>query len=99
MKLKRELDEDFNIYAPLFSDDLITKYNDFMTFCFISFTGWEHDAKIKSLFGHRQEHNIEWNEEWIEYFDTKNVVEPKKMKETYGELMESFKKNMAIFQS
>lgn len=99
MKLKRELDEDFNIYAPLFSDDLITKYNDFMTFCFISFTGWEHDAKIKSLFEHRQENNIEWNEEWIQYFDTKNVVEPQKMKETYGELMESFKKNMAMFQS
>jgi hypothetical protein len=99
MKLKNELDKDINIYAPLFSDDLITRYNDFNTLCFISFTGWEHDAKIKSLYGHRQEHNVEWKDDWIQCFDTKNVVEPKKMKESYSELMESFKKDLVIFQS
>lgn len=99
LKLKRELDKDFNIYAPLFSDDLITKYDDFNTLCFISLTGWEHDVKIKSLYGHREVNNIDWNEEWIQYFDTKNVIEPQKMKDTYGELMKSFKKNLVISQS
>lgn len=96
MKLKSELDKDITISAPLFSHDLITKYNDFNTLCFISFTGWEHDAKIKSLYGHRQEHNIEWNEDWIQYFDTKNVVEPTTMKKRYNDLMECFKRDLIL---
>ena len=99
IRLKRELDKDINIYAPLFSDDLSKKYNDFIHLCFISFSGWEHDAKIKSLYGHRQEHNVEWKDDWIQCFDTNNVIEPMKIKERYGELMESIKKDLVIFQS
>ena len=34
-----------------------------MRLCFVSFSGWEHDEKIKSLYELRQENNIEWNDD------------------------------------
>ena len=44
----------------------------------------------------RKEHMPEWNEEWVPFFDTNNVVEGIKMKERYDELMEYFKKEVNI---
>ena len=96
MRLKKELDKDLNIYAPLFSNDLSTRYNDFIHLCFVSFSGWEHKEKIKSLYEIRQEHNVEWNDDWILFFDTNNVVDAIKMKEGYNELLEYFKKDLSL---
>ncbi|MEN8228115.1 MAG: hypothetical protein ABFS38_08175 [Bacteroidota bacterium] len=99
IRLKKELNKDINIYAPLFSDDLSKKYIDFIHLCFVSFSGWEHDEKIKSLYELRQEHNVEWNDDWIQFFDTNNVIEAIKIKERYNELIDSFKKDLVVFQS
>ena len=96
LRLKKELDKDINIYTPLFSDDLSNKYVDFIHLCFVSFSGWEHKEKIKSLYEIRQEHNVEWNDDWIQFFDTNNVIEAIKMKERYIELIESFKKDLSL---
>ncbi|MEN8156052.1 MAG: hypothetical protein ABFS10_03820 [Bacteroidota bacterium] len=96
IKTKRELDKDVNIYTPLFSKELSKKYNDFIQLCFISFSGWEHDVKIKSLYELRQEHCPVWNDEWIQYFDTNNVVEATTMRERYTELIESFNKELVF---
>lgn len=59
IRLKKELDKDINIYTPLFSNDLSGKYLDFIHLCFVSFSGWEHKEKIKSLYEIRQEQNLE----------------------------------------
>ena len=96
IRLKKELDKEMNIYTPLFSDELGEKYIRFIQQCFISLSGWEYDAKIKSLYEQRQEHNVEWNDDWIQYFDTNNVIEAIKMKERYNELIEAFKKDLSL---
>jgi hypothetical protein len=96
MRLKRELDKEININTPLFSDDLSNKYDSFMQLCFVSHSGWEHKEKIKSLYELRQEHNPEWNDDWIPFFDTNNVIEGIKVKERYDELMEYFRKEMCL---
>ncbi len=96
IRLKKELDKDIKIYTPLFSNDLSKKYIDFIHLCFVSFSGWEHKEKIKSLYEIRQEHNVEWNDDWIQFFDTNNVIEAIKMKERYIELIESFKKDLSL---
>lgn len=96
IRLKKELDKDIKIYTPLFSNDLSKKYIDFIHLCFVSFSGWEHKEKIKSLYEIRQEHNVEWNDDWIQFFDTKNVVDAIKMKDRYDELMEFFKKDLNL---
>lgn len=99
IRLKRELDKDIHIYAPLFSNSLIDKYNEFIHLCFKSFSGWGHDAKIKSLYGHRQEYNTKWEENWIECFDTNDVAGSKILKKNYSEMMDAFKNDLIIFQS
>jgi hypothetical protein len=96
MRLKKELDKDINIYASLFSSDLNQKYSDFMYVCFVSFSGWEHEEKIKSLYKLRQEHNVEWKDDWIEFFDTNNVVDAIMMKERYNKLTEYFIKELNL---
>ena len=97
MRLKKELDQDINTYAPLFSDDLSKKYSDLIHMCFVSHSGWEHEEKIKSLYEIRQEHYVEWNDDWIPYFDTNNVVEAIKLREAHNELKDYFQStfNMA----
>lgn len=95
-RLKKELDKEMNIYTPLLSDELGEKYIGFIQLCFISNSGWEHDSKIKSLYEKRQEHNVKWNDDWIQYFDTKNVVEAIKMKEKYNEMIDAFRKDLSL---
>ena len=99
MKYKRDLDKDIKTNTPLYSDDLIKKYDSYMQLCFVSFSGWEHKEKIKSLYELRQEHTQEWKKEWIPFFDTNNVVEGIKVKERYDELMTSFKRDLSLFSS
>lgn len=96
MRLKRELDKEMNISAPLFSEDLLKKYNSFMQVCFVSHSGWEHEEKIKSQYVLRQEQDPNWLEDYIPYFDTNNVVEGIKVKERYDELMAGFKREINL---
>ena len=95
LNFKRELDKDINVSTPLYSKDIGEKYDDFMRLCFVSFSGWEHEEKIKSLYELRKEHNAEWNDDWIPFFDSNNVVEAVKVKERYDELIASFKKDLS----
>ena len=96
VRLKKELDKDINVSTPVFSNDISEKYNEFMRLCFVSFSGWEHEEKIKSLYELRQEHNVEWKDDWIEFFDTNNVIEATKLKERYNALIDSFKKDLSF---
>ncbi len=96
VRLKKELDKDITVSSPIFSNDISEKYIDFMRLCFVSFSGWEHEEKIKSLYELRQEHNIEWNDDWIPFFDTNNVVEAVKLKERYNVLIDSFKRDLSF---
>lgn len=94
LRLKKELDKEIHVHAPLFSDDLGEKYLDFMRVCFVSYSGWEHKEQIKSLYEIRKEHMAAWIDEWIPFFDTKNVVEAIRLKERYDELMACFKRDL-----
>lgn len=95
IQLKRELDKEITINTPVFSDDLSKNYNGFIHLCFVSFSGWEHEEKIKSLYELRKEQNTEWDEEWTAYFDTNNVVEGVRLKESYDTLMKYFQKELS----
>jgi hypothetical protein len=94
LRLKKELDKEINIHAPLFSKDLGKKYLDFMHVCFVSYSGWEHKEKIKSLYEIRRDNMAVWIDEWIPFFDTKNVVEAILLKERYDELIACFKRDL-----
>jgi len=102
---KRNLDKIIYSYAPLFTDELINSYNDFMKGCYTMFTGWGEDAKINSSYIKRKKHNKNWENGWINMFnyegtktdeDENNSIKIKK--ENYKLLMKSFKENLEIFQ-
>ncbi len=95
VRIKKEMDKDMNTHAPLFSDELSKKYTGFVQLCFVAHSGWEHEEKIKSHYELRQANNTAWNEDWIPYFDTNNVVDAIRMKERYDELLDSFNKDLS----
>jgi hypothetical protein len=100
IELKRDIDKEIHIYAPLFSQDLIKAYENLISLCFETFTGWGKDAKIKSLFIRRKENNIKWKKQWENRFSEKEkVYDPSKIRTAYFELMEVFRKDLEIFTS
>ena len=92
--IKRELDKYVSSHTALFSDDLIASYNTFMQACFVAFSGWEQEEKIKSLYTLRQEQQVSWDENWIPFFDTNNVLDGTVVKARYDGLMACFKKDL-----
>jgi hypothetical protein len=62
--------------------------------CFVTYSGWEHEEKIKSLYELRRENYQEWDDNWYQFFDTKNIADAIKVKEKYNELLEFFKEEM-----
>jgi hypothetical protein len=98
--LKRSLDKEIHIYAPLFSQDLVKSYDKFISLCFETFTGWGNDAKIKSLFVRRKENHKKWKEQWEDRFSKKEKVsDPNNIRTAYFELMDVFKKDLEIFKT
>ncbi len=95
VRIKKEMDKDMNTHAPFFSDELSKKYTGFVQICFVAHRGWEHEEKIKSHYELRQDNIPEWNDDWIPYFDTNNVVDAIRMKERYDELLDSFNKDLS----
>jgi hypothetical protein len=87
--LKRSLDRDAHISAPLFDPDFLRLYNELLDSCFTTFVGWGQDAKLRTLPDRRREAaGTSWTEAWDPYFaDRKDATEPSKVKTTYTMLM------------
>lgn len=67
--LKRTLDREFYCAAPLFSDGVLTAYNEFMATCFETFGSWGRNARLRTGFGRRREAaGADWNPEWEDMF-------------------------------
>ena len=48
IRAKRTLDKEMNIYSPLFSQELMRLYNQFIKLCFETYSGVGHDAKLRT---------------------------------------------------
>lgn len=110
IEIKRYLDKQVYIYAPLFSKDVLNKYNAFIDVCFEKFTGWGNDAKIKSLYNRRKECQDNWIDEWSDYFSDSYIKGTKNnddivrqditnIRDLYLELMEELKNNLEIYRT
>jgi len=96
MKLKKD-----DYYAVI----VYLSQRDIMEVCYTTFTGWGEDAKIKSLYIKREKIYKNWEDKWINMFDYKNMQADEDENnsiniktERYKILMESFKKNIEMFQ-
>lgn len=75
--IKREADRLFLSVAPLFSQNAVDEYREFMRGCFAVGTGWGLDAKIRSRFVRRQEvAGDEWLPEWDSMFTPADEIPP-----------------------
>ena len=103
IKLKRDLYKKIYIYAPLFSQQFLNKYNTFSNQCFSTFNNWGEDAKIKSPLTRRKEVGEDnWKLEWDELFDDNytNDLEISNdialIKEKYKDFIDEFINNLEI---
>jgi hypothetical protein len=69
VKLKRQLDRQFHVAVPLLSPGTQSRYNEFMSLCFLTFGLWGEDAKLNTGFGQRMAaHGPRWRKEWETLF-------------------------------
>lgn len=67
--LKRTLDEEFYVAAPLFSEGVLKAYEILMSATFSTFNEWGSDARIKtSAFRRRQAWQGTWDSSWDSFF-------------------------------
>jgi hypothetical protein len=88
--IRAEMEREMDTYGQLFTEDLKELYHSFVKMCFVSSSGWEHDLKIKSNYVLRKDHFPGWEDEWVRYFDNKNVVDAVVLRETYHQIIDSF---------
>jgi hypothetical protein len=110
IETKRFLDKQLYIYAPLFSKDVLNKYNALIDVCFEKFTGWGKDAKINSFYERRKECHDNWIENWNDCFSDSYIKERKgkdqlvakditNIRNLYLDLMEELKNNLEIYKT
>lgn len=69
IELKRKLDEEFFVAAPLFSSEVSKAYGDLMTLSFKTFGEWGQDARILSSgYQRRESWRGHWDTEWNSFF-------------------------------
>lgn len=94
--LKRSIDKEIHLAAPLFSKDFFLALTAFQDACFETFTGWGRDACLRTESGHRREHYPgEWQAAWDSLF-TKNVSTTASVKLAYAHAMQAFSKDIGV---
>lgn len=95
--LKREVDKIVYVNSPLFKDEFLKKYNEFIDNCYSSYSGWGNDAKLKTNFLRRKEVNKEWVVSWEEYFvDEDKITKTEIVKKSYINFVTFFAKEISL---
>ena len=97
IKLKRKMDRIVHVNAPLFSKQFLNKYYNFINACYSTYSGWGHDAKLRTLSERRKAADDSWDVKWSECFaDEDNCSDPKSVKLAYVELMSCFSVELGV---
>ncbi|HEY3620416.1 MAG TPA: lysozyme [Candidatus Sulfotelmatobacter sp.] len=93
---KRELDRFFNIYAPLFSQDLFQRYQSFAICCFSTYHRVGSDARLRADINVVKENwGSDWNPSWDERFVGSDATSSRwEVVTAYRELMSVFSKEI-----
>lgn len=95
--LKRFLDKEFHINAPLFPSGIFFEYETFVNLCYKSFTGWGQDAKLRTQFSRRKEtFKTNWDINWESRFDLDENEKPSRIRDSYKILVESLANSLGI---
>ena len=95
---KRKMDRIVHVNAPLFSEEFVTRYNDFINDCYRTYSGWGRDAQLRTLSDRRRKAaGDSWNTQWDVYFtDKHSCSSPQEVKSQYQLLMSCFSKELGV---
>lgn len=97
VSLKRKVDKLAHVYSPLFSNDFLKTYGEFINLCFETYSGWSSDAKLRTQFERRVEANNQWNPEWEIYFSvTDKISDPELIKSSYFKFVKNLSNEIGI---
>jgi hypothetical protein len=96
--LKRSIDKEIHLAAPLFSKEFFKALTAFQDACFETFTGWGRDACLRTDFARRQEHyRGNWESAWDSLF-AKDVSTTASVKLSYANAMQAFSKDIGVHE-
>ena len=96
--LKRKIDKQMHLAAPLFSDDWLHAINKFQSTCFKTFTGWGRDAELRTeMLPHYQHYtgSCQWQDSWDSLF-SEDLSEPDDVRDAYAKAMNAFSKDIGV---
>lgn len=97
IQIKRELDREFYIYAPLFPAKIFDKYAAMIRLCFKMHSGWGESAKLLSLFDKRKEaFGEKWSLDWDKLFLPNEMKSPQLLQTSYNELVKSLADSLGL---
>lgn len=107
LKYKSVIRKEMYIYSPLFTQDMLDSYREFMNLCFEKSATISDTGKIKSLYVLREKHTS-WKAEYTPLFSEsyvdscmKNGDEKDQMDmklKSYSKFMDEFRKSLYIFE-
>ena len=68
IKLKRTIDKEIYLAAPLFSKEFFYVLMEFQDICFRTFNRWGQDACLRTDFARRKQYHPQWEEIWESSF-------------------------------
>ena len=100
ISLKRKLDRQIYLAAPLFTASFFQACHDFQTLCFQTYAGWGTDARLRTKYGRRKEAQPEWHDDWERYYcDSQDVTDPRQIQEAYAKVMNEFATSIGVSEN
>jgi hypothetical protein len=97
ISLKRKLDRQIYLAAPLFTVSFFLACQNFQNLCFQTYGAWGMDARLRTQWGRRKEFQLEWNDDWKQYYcDSKDVTDPRQIQIAYKRIMNEFATNFGV---
>jgi hypothetical protein len=97
ISLKRKLDRQIYLAAPLFTISFFDACQNFQGLCFQTYGAWGMDARLRTMWGQRKEFQPEWHDDWEQYYcDSNEVTDPSQIQAAYTKVMNEFAANIGV---
>lgn len=96
--LKRKIDKQMHLAAPLFSEEWFHAINKFQSICFKTFTGQGRDAELRTqLLPHYQYYrgSCQWQQSWDSLF-SQDISDPNDVLDIYTKAMNAFSEDIGV---
>jgi hypothetical protein len=96
VSLKRVIDKNIHLAAPLFTTEFFVSCMTLQDLCFKPYGAWGHDASLRTHFKRRQEARAkDWNNDWNSYF-SEDVSDPEAIQAAYKRVMGAFAQDIGV---